>query len=280
MAKKKKRRAKMPALSKLDKAIYFILFLTAIVLIYAILGAALFIARKIAFADVDVIAFREHAGILWILPLLLTLLVLLGVAIDGTYNAKLPIFGRRDITYGPPKWADHYPLFQKGRSQKALRPTEEKRRRIGAALLSVWLGLCVAVTPLAMYGRDCLYRDGSIRIYNMWNVETTRYRADDMQSVTFETYHDNGQWMPAVTVELHNGKSYWFSYGDFRGNASETLACMEQLRSAAPKHVLRYDGTDRLDAVIEDLDIENETDIARLYALFGLQKMPKAEATK
>lgn len=268
---KKKRKAKMPALSTLDKAIYILLFLIALVLIYGVFGAALLIAKKIAFADGDVIAFREHAGIFWVLPLILTLMVLLGGGIDKAYIAKLPIFGRRDITYGPPKWDNVYPLFRKGRPKKALRPAEKKYRRFSAALLAAWLGLCVAVTPLAVYGRDCLYTDGSIRIYNVWNVETDRYRADDMAALIFETYHDDGEWGPGVTVELQNGKRVWFADYNFRGGASETLLYMERLKSAAPRHVLRYEGTDRLDDVVEDLRIEDENEIKRLYALFDLQ---------
>ena len=73
MASKIKSRAKKPPLSTVDKLIYYFIYLMAFILLLSYLYFISFIAEKVAYSDVDIIAFNNGFIYLSSLPLILLL---------------------------------------------------------------------------------------------------------------------------------------------------------------------------------------------------------------
>lgn len=267
----------MPKLSFVDKLIYgvlYVLFIGVTVLIMAIPFVA---GDRIAFADPLVVASDARAGTLWALAPTLTFFLMGLILLEIARGDRYPIFGRRDIQYGPPKYPKIYPLFMKNKPKVWVSENAKKSKKTIAVVLVVVLLLSFLPYPLSFYGRDCLYRDGSIEQYNAFNVKTRSFLSRDITAVKIETTRSSSRrrvsdhYGVTVTLTTNVGKSYSFDAGDF--GSDDWLSQMLALKRRYDSHIVTYETEYSLEKVIREYNMSKE-ETALLYQLFEMEKAP------
>lgn len=270
--KAKKNKLKMPKLSFVDKLIYGVLCVLLVAVSGLIIAIPLIFRNRIAFADPLMVAAVARGGIYWMLVPFVTFLTMgasiLGIAHGGRY----PIFGRRDIQYGSPKYPKVYPLFMKNKPKVWVSENAKKSKKTIAVVLVVILLLSFVPYPLSFYGRDCLYRDGSIGQYNAFNVKTRSFLPRDITAVKIKTTRSSSRrgvsdhYGVTVTLTANVGESYSFGAGDFESN--DWLSQMLALKCRYDSHIITYETEYPLESVIREYNLSEE-ETALLYQLFG-----------
>ena len=226
MARKAKKRVhRMPPLSFLDKTIYWFGMLVLCALYCGLLLGTIILRKKIAFQDEMVVAREDNISFLWLLIPLMTFFLMTFITWQDLYQSRKPIFGLRNFKYGPPAWPKEYPLFMRNKPYVYVSEWEKKKRKqISILLLSVLL-ISFIPYPWSLYGRDCLYSDGSIVQYSMFNGKTNEYASSEIESVEVETYrHAVGRantkkrWDVRMIFTTDSGKKYCFHYEEFRND--------------------------------------------------------------
>ena len=272
MAKKKKQRVKAPAMSSLDKGIYY--FLIGCSAAAAFFAAAFIIGayRQRVFADARILA-QENTGV----AILFFLGMFLGggmVAIfDWLRRKKQPIFGKANIQYGSSQWKPVYPVF----SRAFWKHVFSGKKNIAKAMMTMLLIVAVvAVTLLALPPRECLFDDGSVLVYNCFNENTAEYTHSDVEEIRIYTctFHDRGHddWGVAMDVLMRDGERFLFTYKDFRtldGSIRGAFRGMFQIRACFEASMVTIEGREMVPYVIEDLFL-NEQEIADLHLLFDI----------
>lgn len=276
MARKKKpRKPQMPPLGTLDKWIYGIALAVTGVGMLGFLLLGWLLSKGIAFADPRVVAadYGGLAGILlsgWCVVVFMTLLL--------RANRDHPIFGRKDISYGPPKYPEIYPLMMKNAPDTWRSPTVAANRRINRKIL-LWLAVGTLVISMAAFllglnNRTVLHGEGSISVYSGWNREKEHFDTQDVLEVRLNTYLQRGgkgepsSWN-VETYVVFEERSYRFRAVDFEGDWFRRLQTMlslkqEYMRRGIPVVI---GGTDRLEDVIDDRNLGPE-EVELLYRLF------------
>lgn len=280
MARKAKRRIhKMPPLSFVDQMIYWTAMLILCVMYIALLLGPLMLRKKIAFADEAVIAKTDNASLMWLIVPWLTFFFMTAIPWLEFYQDRKPIFGRKNFKYGPPAWPKVYPLFMKNKPYVWVsKRTVENRKKIAGILLAV-LVISFIPFPWSLYGRDCLYRDGSIRQYNMFDCQVRDFSSEQIAEVEFEAYeHRAGRhsirmiWDVQVHLTTDSGKTYTFDYSEFRedveGMPPYWLTAMLELKSCYAPGTVTYTGVEGLYSVIDDNNLNVEEAIL-LHQLFA-----------
>lgn len=284
MARKTKKKSnRMPPLSFLDHVIYWIVFFLGAVVVFGGVTGFLLLRKHLAFADQTVIAVYERAGVLWVLPSWIYLLLLLLIPWVMWYENKRPIFGIRGFQYGPPKWAKVYPLFMKNKPYEWISENAKKNRKfnrkLGALLLLVLFALTCIPLPFSIFGRETLHEDHSVSRYNAINREVAHYDAEDVQTVTFETYrYYRGRysivppWSVKIVLTMSDGAKYTFHARDFSGNDMQDvrfwLLEMLRIKDSFSAEQIVVDGVKNLGLVINDQSL-NEKEAELLYELFA-----------
>lgn len=271
----------MPKLSVVDQLIYWSMFAVLCAAWFGLGFLPIVLGKRIAFADEMVTAYKEHASQLWMLVPWMTFFLMTFLLWHDPYEKRQPIFGRKNFKYGPPAWPRVYPLFMKDKPKYWVSPKQQKNKRALAIFLVIVLLLSFIPLPWSLYGRDCLHTDGSIHIYNMFNVQTREYDTSEIESVRFEIYlHSTGgrysrRWIWDVGVELvtESGKTYFFGNEDFRYEKDSEVLCwlpaMLQLKARFDPAIVTYSGTANLGNVAEEFTM-NPREIDLLRQLFGL----------
>ena len=279
MARKAKKKVhRMPPLSFVDKLIYWMIFLI-LVASYAALGfAPLLLRNKIAFADMAVIAVRDRASLFWLFLPWMTWFLMTFILWYSYYEQRKPIFGKRNFKYGPPAWPKEYPLFMKNKPYVFVSERKRKERKQIAVLLLVMLLISFIPFPWSLYGRNCLYGDGSIVQYNMFNAQTQEFAPEDISDIKIEVFrHGAGKssrtyWGVKMVITAESGRRYTFDYRDFRsteqGENFFWLEAMLTIKEHFHPSIIHYENVEDLDLVVWDKNMSQE-ETQLLYQLFG-----------
>lgn len=275
MAKKKKRRIQVPSLSPLDKGLYYaliaIFFVAGLFLFPAIIGSY----RRSVFQNQSILAINSHG----IFPVV-TLGAILGcgsaLLMYWLLRRKQPIFGKANITYGPPQWKPVYPIFSKQFWHIAI---SNKKWLIAVCSATLLIVLIVPVlTSLCLPPRQCLLDDGSIEIYNSLNENTATYNASDVESLRIYTrvFSHKGADDYGIEMDLtmRDGERFWFSYHDFRAGSNDTrgsIAGMHHIKSCFDPSIVVLEEQVDIQTVIDSMDL-NQQEIELLYELFDITK--------
>lgn len=281
MRKAKKNLHRMPKLSFLDQVIYWAGLLLLGICWFALAFSPLLLRDWIAFSEEAVVAAREHASSLWILVPWMTFFLMTFIAWTIPYQNRQPIFGLKNFKYGPPAWPKVYPLFMKDKPYVWVSQREQKRKKQLKAVLLMILLVSFIPFPWSLYGRDCLYRDGSIRQYSMFNNLKKEYLCQEIETVEFSTYrYSTGKyvktthWGVEVTLTTNSGNSYSFQDRDtklkWESGSPQWLGTMLDLKEQYDPAIIRYDPSADLDRVVWDCGL-SDADEARLYQLFGAE---------
>ncbi len=276
--KAKKKMHRMPPLSFLDKLIYWTIFLVLAVSYLVLLLGPLSLRNKIAFADTAVIAVHDHTSVLWLIVPWMTWFLMTFVLWYLPYERRKPIFGKRNFKYGPPAWPKEYPLFMKNKPCVFVSERKRKERKQLAVILLVVLLISFIPFPWSLYGRNCLYNDGSIAQYNMFNTQTREYAPEDISEVTFDVIryrsgrHGPRHWGVRITLITEDGKRYPFGHRTFRddeqGQIRYWLAAMLDMKACFHPAIIHYEDLEDLDLVVADKNMSQE-EAKLLYQLFG-----------
>ena len=265
----------MPPLSALDKVIYLsAIWLLAIAGI-AFLFSGFWVREVLAFRDEAVIAYDTNSQG-WNLPFsFLLLFFALWIYLDP-YNARLPLFGRRNFRYGPPAWPRTYPLLMKNRPKPQRTPRQRIiRKRICIAVIVISLA-CSITIPWGLCQRDCLNQNGSITAYNIWNAEKDNYLSGQIESVEFKAYRTSRrrrswrkQYHVQVIMTTRDGEQFTFVCFNFQDD-EHWVHAMLQLKARYTPEIIHYSGAEYLQDVIDYYDMT--TDEAQLlYQLFNME---------
>ena len=280
MAKKvKKRKNQMPPLSFIDQLIYGIVAVILFMACFATFFFALYLRGKIAFADEMMIAKYDHASVLWALISVITVLLFTLIPWSTLYEKRQPIFGKRNFSYGPPAWPKVYPIFMKNKPPVWVSEKKKQDRKITAVILLIVFVIGMIPFPLSLYGRTCLYYDGSIQKYNMFNRCTESVLSGQIKSVEFginKSYHiRRGRMRGSVYVVLttDDGDTYTFDNSDFQstffGGEREWPDAMLQLKGRYSPEIISYSGLENLEFNISYYELTEE-EAETLYKLFGV----------
>lgn len=263
----------MPPLSLLDRCVYWLLFLLLICLIFGLLLLFVWLRRRILLAEPQVVAEKGHGSGFWAAPFFLVLLTMGMTWWSAGYTKRKPLFGRKGVHYGPPDNPNVYPIF--GKQRQPAGENQRKKRRAGAFLCLAALLLSALLLPLSIYGRDCLYADGTIVEYNMFNVQRASWQlsALEISVCDLRAYPAVGHsYGVRVTLETTGGARHRFTCADFRQGTEQGVSLwlldMLALRAQAPMDRIRVQGTELLSQVIADRNL-SEAEAALLYQLFA-----------
>ena len=275
MAKKSKRRAQAPSLSALDKGIYWVLiacsFAACLFLYPAIIGNF----RQSVFEDAHILAQNSQGT-----AVLVFFGLFLGLGLALVFNRlrrmKQPIFGKPDVTYGPPQWKPVYPLVS-----RQFR-TDKKRVITGSLCVLALLSLTVSVTVLGLQPRQCLHDDGSVAVYNCFGDRTAQYSRSDVSGVRICTrlYRDRktlDDWGIQMEITMKDGEVFFFTQQTFRGLDEEihgALTGMAQIKASFDPAMITLEGQEQLPGVARDMNLTpEETEL--LYLLFDAGDPPQ-----
>lgn len=272
--KAKKKMHRMPPLSIADKIIYWTVFVLLCAADIALLFGPIWLRNVIAFADESVAAATENISFLWLLVPWMTFFLMTFIVWLLPYQARRPIFGKRNFKYGPPGWPKVYPLFMKNKPYVFVSERKKKQRKQTAAILIIVLLLSFIPLPWSFYGRTCLHSDGSITQHNMFNKQVEEYSAYQIEEVELETYrHKSGKhgpwrWTVRMTIYTEGGEKHTFRSLDFRGDA-HWIAEMLAVKNRFHPGIICYEDEGKLKKVIEDQNL-TPAEAKLLYELFGL----------
>ncbi len=278
--KKSKKRINMPKLSLLDRCIYWFIFLVLCGLWVLIAALPYLMYDSIVFEDEAVVAGHQRATVLWVLVPWMTFFLTTFILWQMPYSERRPLFGIRGYQYGPPRTPKIYPVFRKGYPRNQLSDKQKQNRRRIALVLVILLLVSFIPYPWAFYGRDSLYYDGSIRQYNIFNVEKVHYSSGEIASVEFHgaTYTTGGKYSRTrhytvqVILTADSGKEYTFNATDFRdskGEAASWLTEMLALKRRFDPSIITFSGEDKLNKVVLDQNL-NEAEQLLLMELFEI----------
>lgn len=266
----------MPKLGFADLCLYWLGMLLTGGGCVAVLIVPFLLRDKIAFADERVVAVSAgRGGHNFIFLFFWLFFVLLAIA-GGPYQKRLPIFGRRDIKYGPPAYPRIYPLLMKDKPRFWVSPRVQANQRTLRIALTVFalvtLLFSLAMFPRSLYGREVLYRDGTVAVYSPNNEETEYYKFSDVTSVELDTYYHrhrrsfDGDWYTRMSVHFDNGRSFHFSSHEFSGSWTQTLEAMTDLKRRYGD-LVTISGAERLSDLVYDRDL-TAAEADMLYTLF------------
>ena len=280
--KSKKRKPKKPPLShrpmpKLgwqDNLIYGVLSVLLFVLAMCPLLLPILLKEAVSFRDPQVVAFAG-TGDLWGLIPMFFLFMLTIIFMAVYWGQRYPIFGRKDISYGPPGYPSIYPLLWKNkpqirRSQKEAEQDKKETRTMVVVLTAV-LVVTLALGALAYCGRETLCRDGTVVVYNSFNRETDNRTPEELSAARVDTYTYKNRRSPrGYSVELNlkfqDGSTCRFVLGNFRGDDLEALQTLLTLKEGYGS-LFQVGDTTYLREVAWDMHLTPEEETL-LYQLF------------
>lgn len=280
MAKKskkvKKRPHPMPKLGFADQCVYW----TAMILTgggsLAVMVLWIILSDRVAFADDRVVAAIGGRGQLNWFWLFLWLFLAFLIILAGPWQHRFPIFGRKDIKYGPPAYPWTYPLLMKNKPRHWVSPrvqaNTKKARRIAIAAAALTLAFSLAMFPRSLYGRSVLLRDGTVTVYSPGNQETAHYKFSEITAVELDTHYHrrrkscSGNWYVSMVVRFSDGTDFSFPSGSFSGDWEQTLRTMLEMK-ARYGGLVTIAGTEDLPELVYHQELTPEAE-ALLYELF------------
>lgn len=254
--RKRKRRlqgkTRYRAFSWWDKVTYFFAVVVLVAGLFGIVLGVLTLQDVIAFRESAVIAYATQASIFFAFPFLLYLTVTLVAVISSRYNDRVPLFA----------------------------PRREKRKSGGGRIgLSLWCAgflLTLCFVPLSLFGRKCMTEEGSFVTYNSFNREVgATHGKSDVSEIVLRTYYNGrgrrsiGKWSYRMVFKMNDEKSFSFDPHNFRWEGEEKLENLILIRDSFSSAHIAVEGADRLDEVIDDMNMD-EREAALLRELFAV----------
>ena len=272
-----------PPLTFLDKLIYFLGFMLDVCLCFALVIVFSQLQSVIAFSTPDVIAYKERATFLLILPFSLYFGLTIGIFILIGFETQTPLFGSRKIRYGEPPFSPKcLPIFRKRRIKNKL---PKAKKKLYLKIIAVWcivLLLLTSLIPLGLFKRDALYEDNRIEKINAQNKVIAVYTEEDFAHLTIDargyataTHKVMFPLSPfrysyEITIEMTDGEKFFFSAGNFDGNYAtneKRLDKLLEIKALFDKSKITVTGADKIDEIIKDMKL-NESETAKLNKLF------------
>lgn len=263
----------MPKLGWKDQLFYWLLIIPNMVLSLGGIFISLLAQEKVAFSDCRVVASTVGDGNLNSFFLMLWCMITFVVLLAGFQQHRIPVFGRKDVVYGWPKYDDIYPLLSKNRPRKKLSRSQKAWRIVGAVVILGSFLFSAAMFPRSFYGRAVLLEDGTIEVYNASNELTRHYSTDEITEVRMDTYASGkyrGNWKAEMVVTVEDGEFFRFAAHSFAGNHLQQLQTMLTVKEGYGE-IVTIDGTDELTNVIRSQKYGAEEQML-LYALFQTEK--------
>ncbi len=274
--KKKQRRPQVPALSRGDKAIYNVLAALSMPVGFAVMALYVAAQRRMTVEAGLLAASRNFLG-----GALLFVFLSVHVGIfQELKRCKVHLFGRKDITYGPPQWREAYPVFRK-HPRVSRKPKELRKLRLEwAGYLALWAAVLVFAW-MTFFPRTVLLTDGTVKAYDKFDRETVVCEADTLAQLRFETELERvgrrygSHWEPRLLVRLtdEDGAVYLFDQSDLNNSRLERQAWLTALvelkGSLPPERVAAYiEPKATVEKLIHEGNYTAE-EAALLYRLFG-----------
>lgn len=256
----------MPKLGWKDQVLYWSLIVPNLAFSLGGIFISLLMQDKVAFADARVIAATVGDGNLNCFYLILWCLIAFIILLGGFQQNRIPIFGRDDVEYGPPKYDAFYPLL---RRKKKLTPSQMKWRILPILLIVVSFVFSAAMFPRSFYGRAVLLEDGTVEVYDASNELVHHYTAEEITEVQLDTYSPRkygGNWKAEMVVYTQDGERFRFAAHSFAGDELQQLHTMLDLKTHFAS-LITIEGAQDLHKVIlsQKYDAEAQTLLIELF---------------
>ena len=280
MRKAKKRVHPMPKLGWQDLLLYWTGFLCTGGGAVAAIVMPLRTRFDIAFESPDVIATSALEGSVHFLWLTLWLITM-GCLIAVPYRKRYPVFGRKNLKYGPPAYPRVFPLLMKDKPQYWVSEKKaafrRKAIRIGSAVMTIWLFIGIILYPNTLYHRADLYGNGTIAVHNGSNEHEYSCGYGDVEFVQFRVSSRRRSrrsfgrrcWYIEFVAVLRDGQQIRFENSEFRGDWMELLEAMRSLKQRYATKMAIV-GADNVQKVVDYHGL-NEHEAALLYELFDVE---------
>ena len=278
--KKKKQKVNKPQLSKLDKAIYYLLAALSLGICVGLLVLIEILKANMFFSDPNVLACQARLTGLWILPLLFVSFISLGAIWESTYGKRKAIFGNKEVDYTKHNY-QFYPIFYKG--EKPKRKMTPQRKKLLKTDIIIWITLFaigLICFPFSILGRTTLTNDGQVVKYSVFNTEKDIYYLSDMSEIEYTSYRHNqvkgaDYYTYAIKIYLKNSdKTFVFEAQDFDNTNEQSIFItslndMKYLRDSVYKDKkITYNIEEPLEKIIKDNNMTEE-EIEKLYEFFN-----------
>lgn len=276
-------RAKRPAelLWFVDQLVYWFFMSLILILSFSYILVPVMIKENIAFSDPNVIAYDETADFLWTIPGFFIFFLTTFIPWVYCYQGRKPIFGaNRNISY----INQNSRYYEKQiKRQKKEAKIQRKLALMTAILLLPLIFISLLFPAMAIYGRESLYEDGSIRRFNLFNSISREYAPEERTSLKIgcglygRGRYSSGHWEADVKITCADGKKYSFSSRDFRGDPKAEIRLwlreMLELKAQFDPAVISYEDLDHLPKVIDEQNLSPK-ELALLYELFSVEESP------
>ncbi len=269
MASKIKPRAKKPSLSVADKLIYYFLYFLAFILPLLYFYCISFIAEKVAYYDVDVIAFNNGFIYLTSLPLILLLTCsAIVIATMGLKN-KQPIFGNKNYKA---KYNEYtikvYPVFSDEFKNIYIKKNKKQVKTIAKIFLSV-LFVFLLILPFGICSREVITKDNQFFTVNSFNRISHSCAVEDFDKLVINVNMSGKNRNYVIDLDfISSDKTYTFSPDNFSEMSMEdALIYMLKLKSIFKDNEYEIKNADRLHFLMLQNDYTNN-EKALIYELF------------
>ena len=275
--KRKRKRPPMPSLTLLDRALYTLGYLFCFALIFAAIFLTAYLRERVALSVPDTVARTGSAPLWFAVPFWVFLISSSFFAVESQRDKKRPLFGRKGFRYGPPRWAEIYPLFSRDfrkRSREEMRPDRVRSRRIGRRVWLITLILLLCLSPLSLFGRKTVDSTYHFYRYNLFNIPVECYRPEEIASARiYGTRHSNkssfrSTYSYHIDLTMEDGTTFSFSPGSFTDTDSH-LTTMLRLKALVPPESITYGSPDWALKASDGMSAE---ELKQLYALFNIER--------
>ncbi len=269
MASKIKPRAKKPPLSVADKLIYYFLYFLAFILPLLYFYCISFIAEKISYYDVDVIAFNNDFIYLSSLPLsLLLIFTIIVIASMGLKN-KQPIFGNKNYKA---KYNEYtikvYPVFSDEFKNHYTKKNRKQVKAIAKIFLSI-LFVSLLILPFGICSREVITKDNQFFTVNSFNRISHSCDVNDFDKLVIDVNISGKNRNYVINLDfILSDKTYTFSPHNFsQMSIEDVLIYMLELKAIFKEKEYEIKNADRLHFLMLQNDYTNN-EKALIYELF------------
>ena len=268
MARKKQKKPKAPPLSLADRRLYRVMVWGSMLGSWVYWFTVDACKHATAFLSGHIIAYSYD---LWGLVYGCAGLALAFLFI-WMREKRYPVFGNREVMYGPPQYNEVYPLL--GRHEVSCHPSEEWKKT-AATLKCLWLlsftvllsGLLL-ITPAYV-----LTEEDSVEVRNRLGRITETYTVEQITSMELEMLRIRYVCDVGMRLEMADGEEFFFrsDHMDFtidpETGENRVLTTMQRIKDQLPPAAITIEGVDSLPEVVEDWSM-SPAEEAQLYALF------------
>ena len=267
---RRSRKGKMPPLSCLDWALYFLCLILAVALLCAVLLGKDMLVRFLWFHNPVVIASTSPLEELGPIPIMAVLTLGLFIPpLAGMMN-RIPIFGNPKISYGESPWDDTYPIFWRKKPKKRsfyLLPPVLRNYRVVMVLVCFFIFVIFSCFS-GLFTRDSLENspDACLVHYNFMNRPSAAYAMDDVVSLTISSDWINSrysgqQWGYTATLRTVDGRRFHFisltDRSPYLANSQDAmLELLLEIKTALPPEAVTIEGAGDVNSILDTMGRE------------------------